>query len=45
MRKLQAFEILFDGDNVDIFRAGDMVAGHVRIFLNDAKDLKGKCIS
>ena len=42
MRKLQVFEVMFNG-NVDVFRAGDTVTGYVRIVLNQKKDLKGRC--
>ena len=41
MGKLQAFEVLFDG-NVDVYRAGDTITGHVRLVLNEAKEFKGK---
>ena len=41
MGKLQAFEVLFDG-NVDVYGAGDTITGHVRLVLNEAKEFKGK---
>ena len=37
------FEIYFNGD-VDIFRAGDTVAGFVRVVLSQKEDLKGRCM-
>ncbi|XP_072045131.1 arrestin domain-containing protein 3-like [Amphiura filiformis] len=40
--KLQIFEVLFDGDNDDIFRPGDWIQGFVRIVLKaPKKDIRG----
>ena len=41
--KLQVFEVLFQGDNVDVFRPGEWVQGFVRIVLQaPKKDIRGK---
>ena len=35
--KLQVFEVVFDGDNVDVFKSGDVVSGFVRLVLRGEK--------
>ncbi|XP_022097460.1 arrestin domain-containing protein 3-like [Acanthaster planci] len=35
--KLQVFEVVFDGDNVDVFRSGDVVKGFIRLVLRGEK--------
>ncbi|XP_038076056.1 arrestin domain-containing protein 3-like [Patiria miniata] len=44
--KLQAFEVIFDGDDVDVFKSGDVIRGYVKLVLRDAKsDVRGIKIS
>ena len=43
MPKLQAFEVVLEGDNVDVFRPGEWITGYVRILLAATKkDIRGK---
>ena len=43
MGKLRAFEVVFEGENVNLFHAGDTVKGFVRIVLAaPKKDIRGK---
>ena len=43
MGKLTAFEVILTGDEVDLFRAGDLVEGYVRIVCSAVKKgIRGK---
>ncbi|XP_022097440.1 arrestin domain-containing protein 3-like [Acanthaster planci] len=38
MGRLTAFEVVFDGDNVDVFSSGDVLNGYIRVVLIAPKD-------
>ena len=42
MGKLHLFEVIFEGNDCDVFASGDFVRGHVKLILREPKeDVRG----